>query len=270
MMQKTNHSGGELGVMNTRILIVDDHGSLRKSMADFLRRQEGVEEVREAANGVDALKCLHEGRYDILVTDIVMPMMDGYMLMEEVRRQQIIPQPRIIVMSALGRDDFITRAVEMGAQFYMVKPFEPEHLLNHIRELADGADPVLPMTRMAAPVHVQSLDERLGSLFLTIGIPAHIKGYQYLRHGIKLVIEQPDMINRITKELYPTIAKHFGTSASKVERAIRHAIEVAWNRGRVDTLNRAFGCRVCTPEDKPTNGEFIAMLADKLSLERSA
>ena len=270
MMQKTNHSGGEVGVINTRILIVDDHGTLRKSMADFLRRQEGVEEVREAANGVEALKCLHEGRFDILVTDIVMPMMDGYMLMEEVRRQQITPQPRIIVTSALGRDDFITRAVELGAQFYMVKPFEPEHLLNHIRELADGGDPVLPVTRHATPVHVQSLDERLGSLFLTIGIPAHIKGYQYLRHGIKLVIEQPDMINRITKELYPTIAKHFGTSASKVERAIRHAIEVAWNRGRVDTLNRAFGCRVCTPEDKPTNGEFIAMLADKLSLERSA
>ncbi len=255
---------------NTRILIVDDHGTLRKSMADFLRRQEGIDEVREAANGVDALKCLHEGRFDILVTDIVMPMMDGYMLLEELRRQQITPQPRIIVASALGRDDFITRAVELGAQFYMVKPFEPEHLLNHIRELADGGARLLPAAHTPTPVHVQSLDERLGSLFLTIGIPAHIKGYQYLRHGIKLVIEQPDMINRITKELYPSIAKHFGTSASKVERAIRHAIEVAWNRGRVDTLNRAFGCRVCTPEDKPTNGEFIAMLADKLSLERSA
>jgi two-component system response regulator (stage 0 sporulation protein A) len=257
-------------VTNTRILIVDDHGTLRKSMADFLRRQEGIDEVREAANGVDALKQLHESRFDILVTDIVMPMMDGYMLLEELRRQQITPQPRIIVASALGRDDFITRAVELGAQFYMVKPFEPEHLLNHIRELADGGAHLLPAAHTPTPVHVQSLDERLGSLFLTIGIPAHIKGYQYLRHGIKLVIEQPDMINRITKELYPSIAKHFGTSASKVERAIRHAIEVAWNRGRVDTLNRAFGCRVCTPEDKPTNGEFIAMLADKLSLERSA
>ena len=255
---------------STRILIVDDHGSLRKSMADFLRKQEGIDEVREAANGVEALKCLHEGRFDILVTDIVMPMMDGYMLMEEMRRQQIVPQPKIIVASALGRDDFITRAIELGALFYMVKPFEPEHLLSHIRDIADGSASQLPLARTPAPVHVQSMDERLGSLFLTIGIPAHIKGYQYLRHGIKLVIEQPDMINRITKELYPSIAKHFGTSASKVERAIRHAIEVAWNRGRVDTLNKAFGCRVCTPEDKPTNGEFIAMIADKLSLERSA
>jgi len=257
-------------VTNTRILIVDDHGSLRKSMAEYLRRQEGIEEVSEAANGVEALKLLSEGRFDILVTDIVMPMMDGYMLLEELRRRQLSHQPRIIVASALGRDDFIARAIELGAQFYMVKPFEPEHLLSHICDLADGATPLLPLSRAPAPAHTQSLDERLGSLFLTIGIPAHIKGYQYLRYGIKLVIDQPDMINRITKELYPTIAKHFGTSASKVERAIRHAIEVAWNRGRVDTLNRAFGCRVCTPEDKPTNGEFIAMLADKLSLERSA
>ena len=255
---------------NTRILIVDDHGSLRKSMAEYLRKQDGIDEVQEAANGVEALKLLHDGRFDILVTDIVMPMMDGYMLLEELRRRQIVPQPRIIVASALGRDDFIARAIELGAQFYMVKPFEPEHLFSHIRDLADGAAPLLPASRTSAPTHAQSLDEKLGSLFLTIGIPAHIKGYQYLRHGIKLVIEQPDMINRITKELYPTIAKHFGTSASKVERAIRHAIEVAWNRGRVETLNRAFGCRVCTPEDKPTNGEFIAMLADKLSLERSA
>ncbi len=239
-------------------------------MADFLRKQEGVEEVREAANGVEALKLLHAGRFDILVTDLVMPMMDGYMLMEEIRRQQIVPQPKIVVTSALGRDDFITRAIDLGALFYMVKPFEPEHLLAHIRELADGVGSFVPVARTPAPVHVQSLDERLGSLFLTIGIPAHIKGYQYLRYGIKMVIEQPDVINRITKELYPSIAKHFGTSASKVERAIRHAIEVAWNRGRVDTLNRAFGCRVCTPEDKPTNGEFIAMLADKLALERSA
>lgn len=117
---------------------------------------------------------------------------------------------------------------------------------------------------------VQTLDERLGSLFLTIGIPAHIKGYQFLRQAVKMVVDEPDMINRITKELYPGIARHFGTSASKVERAIRHAIEVAWNRGRIETLNTAFGCKVCTPEDKPTNGEFIAMIADKLSMERSA
>ena len=256
-------------MLNTRILVVDDHGSLRKSVADFLRKQEGIEAVEEASNGAEALKRLSEGGFDILVTDLVMPMMDGYTLLEEMRRLQISPMPKTIITSALGRDDFVVRAVELGAMFYMVKPFEVEHLLGHIQEITGNSSAALPRAQTLEKPHVQSLDERLGGLFLTIGIPAHIKGYLFLRYGIKMVIEHPDVINRITKELYPSIAKHFGTSASKVERAIRHAIEVAWNRGRIDTLNRAFGCKVCTPEDKPTNGEFIAMLADKLALERA-
>jgi two-component system response regulator (stage 0 sporulation protein A) len=115
-----------------------------------------------------------------------------------------------------------------------------------------------------------TLDDKLSNLFLTLGIPAHIKGYQFLREVIKQVIEKPALIGGITKELYPAIARHFGTTASKVERAIRHAIEVAWSRGRVETLNTAFGCRVAFPDEKPTNGEFIALIADKLKLERSA
>ncbi|MEG2950309.1 MAG: sporulation initiation factor Spo0A C-terminal domain-containing protein, partial [Clostridia bacterium] len=161
--------------------------------------------------------------------------------------------------------------VDLGVMFYMVKPFEAEHLLNHIRELCDGGAPVNPLAgAVQQQPRVQTIDERLSSLFLTIGIPAHIKGYQFLRVGIKMVIENTDVINRITKELYPGIARHYCTSASKVERAIRHAIEVAWNRGRIEMLNQAFGCRVCTPEDKPTNGEFIAMIADKLSMEHTA
>ena len=270
IMLKTPRGKKGNDVVSTRILVVDDHGSLRKSVAEFLRKQDGVETVEEAANGVEALKQLSEQTFDILVTDIVMPMMDGYMLLEEMKRMQLSPMPKTIVTTALGRDDFVVRAVELGAMYYMVKPFEPEYLMGHIRELVGKSAMPIQHAPAMSTTHVQSLDERLGNLFLTIGIPAHIKGYQFLRQGIKMVIEQPDMINRITKELYPSIAKHFGTSASKVERAIRHAIEVAWNRGRIDTLNSAFGCKVCTPEDKPTNGEFIAMLADKLSLERSA
>jgi two-component system response regulator (stage 0 sporulation protein A) len=161
------------------------------------------------------------------------------------------------------------RAVELGAKFYLVKPFQPDILLGHIRRLASGQE-VLPVAAADAAPRERSLDERLGSLFLTLGIPAHIKGYQYLRTGVKMAVENPAVVNRITKELYPGIAARFDTTASKVERAIRHAIEVAWNRGRVDTLNRVLGCRACTPEDKPTNGEFIAMLADKLRLDLTA
>ena len=117
-------------------------------------------------------------------------------------------------------------------------------------------------------INQKTLDELTANMFLTIGVPAHIKGYQYLRTGVQLVVESPEMINRITKELYPTIARRFNTSSSKVERAIRHAIEVAWARGRIDVLNQVFGKNVCTLAEKPTNGEFIALVADKLALER--
>ena len=257
-----------------RILIVEDHVQSRTEMAEYLRKQEGVALVREAGNGAEALKLLKEEPFEIMITDIIMPQMDGYALLEEMRRRNLPNRPQTIVVSALGRDDFVTRAIELGATFYMVKPFDMRHLMSHIRDLSGGkikpAEAAAPAARETQNRRVQTLDERLGSLFLTIGIPAHIKGYQFLRQAVKMVVEDPDRINRITKELYPGIARHFGTSASKVERAIRHAIEVAWNRGRIETLNTAFGCKVCTPEDKPTNGEFIAMIADKLSMEQSA
>ena len=255
-----------------RILIVAAQPQYRAAMAEYLRSQEGIDLVREAGNGAEALHLLSEEEFEILITDIIMPQMDGYTLLEELGRRKLRSRPAVIVTSALSRDDFVARAVALGASFYMVKPFELRHLLCHIRSLtgtravsAEAAPSVPRETR-----RVQTVDERLGSLFLTMGIPAHIKGYQFLRQAVKMVVEDPGTINRITKELYPGIARYFGTSASKVERAIRHAIEVAWNRGRIETLNTAFGCRVCTPEDKPTNGEFIAMIADKLSMEQSA
>ena len=251
-----------------RILVVDDHDALRNAMIDALARQEDVALADGAANGAEALKLLCQRSYDVMVTDIVMPVMDGYTLMQEMRRLMPSPAPKVIVATALARDDFVMRAVELGAKFYLVKPFQPEILLGHIRRLVRGEE-VVPLVHAATAREV-SLDERRGSLFLTLGIPAHIKGYQYLRAGVKMAVENPAVVNRITKELYPGIAARFDTTASKVERAIRHAIEVAWNRGRVDTLNRVLGCRVCTPEDKPTNGEFIAMLADKLRLDRTA
>ena len=253
-----------------RILVVDDHSALRETMTEALAGQQDVAAVDAASNGAEALRLLGERSYDVMVTDIVMPVMDGYTLMQEMRRMALSPAPKVIVATSLARDDFVMRAVELGAKFYLVKPFEIESLMGHIRRLARGEELPPPMREPSSEPREQSLDERLGSLFLTIGIPAHIKGYQYLRCGVRLAVENPGIINRITRELYPGIAARFDTTASKVERAIRHAIDVAWSRGRVDTLNRAFGCRVCTPEDKPTNGEFIAMLADKLSVERSA
>lgn len=257
-----------------RLLLVDNNPELRRTMMEFFVRQEDIKAVHEASHGAEALSILAQEPVDVIVTDLVMPHMDGYTLMEEMQKLTLDPRPKVIVLTSLGRDDFVMRAVERGISYYMIKPFDPQRLLTRIREVAgattrQGEDTA--QQTVALPTgRIQSLDERLSSLFLTIGIPAHIKGYSFLREAVKMVVNQPDVINRITKELYPGIGKRFDTSASKVERAIRHAIEVAWSRGRIELLNRAFGCKVCTKEDKPTNGEFIAMIADKLAMERTA
>ena len=252
-----------------RIMLVDDNVELRRSVREHLARQEGLRVVAECGNGLEALEAMGKTAVDVVVLDIIMPQMDGYSFLEELNHQQTEHRPQVIVVSALGRDDFIMRAIEAGARFYMIKPFDMDVLTGRIREVSGQTPEGKPAAaRVSLPGRAPSVDEKLASLFLTIGIPAHIKGYSFLREAVKMVIENPDVINRITKELYPGIGKRFNTSASKVERAIRHAIEVAWSRGRIDTLNKAFGCRVATKEDKPTNGEFIAMIADKLALEQ--
>ncbi len=250
-----------------RIMLVDDNAELRRTMREHLQRQENMRIAAECGNGLEALESLTKTPVDVIILDIIMPQMDGYSFLEEMNRRQMENPPQVIVVSALGRDDFIMRAVENGARFYMIKPVDLNALTGRIREVC-GQAPAPNANRVSLPGRAPSIDEKLASLFLTIGIPAHIKGYSFLREAVKMVIENPDVINRITKELYPGIGKRFNTSASKVERAIRHAIEVAWSRGRIDTLNKAFGCRVATKEDKPTNGEFIAMIADKLALEQ--
>jgi len=251
-----------------KIMLVDDNAELRRAMRAAVERQEEMTVAAECSSGLEALEALGKTKVDVMVLDMIMPQMDGYALLEEMNRQEMELRPQVIVVSALGRDDFIMRAVNLGARYYMIKPFEPSALLARIREAAGQASPLPEGLHLTGGMRAPSMDEKLAGLFLTLGIPAHIKGYAFLREAVKMVVENPDVINRITKELYPGIARRFGTSASKVERAIRHAIEVAWSRGRIDTLNKAFGCKVATKEDKPTNGEFIAMIADKFAMEQ--
>jgi len=255
---------------NTRVLVVDDNEELRACIIDYLQKQPGIIIAGEAGNGMDALKILSDNSIDVMLLDMIMPGMDGFGLLQHL--QHHMPQekrPRIIAATALGRDDFIRRAVDLGVSYYMIKPVDLPVLADRIRDLSKPLAPTAVNIRPIGDASI-SLDDRLSNLFLTMGIPAHIKGYQFLREAIKLVIETPTMISGITKELYPAIARRFGTSPSKVERAIRHAIEVAWSRGRIDTLNQAFGCNVAQADAKPTNGEFIALIADKLALEHSA
>ena len=257
-----------------RVVVADDNIQLRDMVAAYLSQQNGIEIVGAAQDGVEALRMVQEQLPDVLVCDMIMPQMDGYAVLERLSTMKLERMPVVIALTALGRDDFIARAINLGVSYYMVKPFDFAMLAQRIYE-AVGANSRAEafsrqITRETGDTGKESLEERIANLFLTVGIPAHIKGYQFLREAVRMVIENPEMMGRITKELYPGIAHRFGTTSSKVERAIRHAIEVAWNRGRIEALDEAFGRNVCSLEDKPTNGEFIALVADRLSVERSA
>ena len=251
-----------------RIFLTDDNDEIRAALHKYLEAQEDMVISGEAANGVEALQRLPECPSDVIILDLIMPQLDGFGVLEQVQRIPPEQRPRVIALTALGREDFIARALQLGVNYYMVKPAEMSQLMDRVRDSARQMEGVCEEPPELPPPPSPNVDDRMSNIFLSLGIPAHIKGYQFLREGVRLVIEQPDRINRITKELYPSIARRYATSPSKVERAIRHAIEVAWSRGRVESLNRAFGCRVAIPEDKPTNGEFIALIADKLGMEK--
>ena len=251
-----------------RIFLTDDNDEIRAALHKYLEAQEDMVISGEAANGVEALQRLPECPSDVIILDLIMPQLDGFGVLEQVQRIPPEQRPRVIALTALGREDFIARALQLGVNYYMVKPAEMSQLMDRVRDSARQMEGVCEEPPELPPPPSPNVDDRMSNIFLSLGIPAHIKGYQFLREGVRLVIEQPDRINRITKELYPSIARRYATSPSKVERAMRHAIEVAWSRGRVESLNRAFGCRVAIPEDKPTNGEFIALIADKLGMEK--
>ena len=249
-----------------RVMLADDNQSILRLLSDFFARKPDIELVAAISDGMEIPETVRELAPDILVMDIIMPRRDGFMTLEKLNQMDAVLRPKVIVLTGLARDDFIMRAIQLGASYYMVKPFDMNLLYNRIVEIAQ-AEPAPLVGGSAEPVsQAETVDEQITNLFLTLGIPAHIKGYQYLRE----VVEDHDVINRITKELYPGIAKKFGTSASKVERAMRHAIEVAWTRGRLDTVNQMYGYKVFSKDDKPTNGEFIALVSDKISVKKTA
>ena len=251
------------------VLLADDNQTLLRLIADSLSRKPEIEIAGMAKDGVEALEMVQSACPDVLLLDIVMPRLDGFSTLEQLARLDLPKRPHVIMLTGLTRDDFISRAMRLGADYYMIKPFDMQMLYTRILEVARADDaPVYlsgPDTQTGA-----SVDERVTNLFLSIGIPAHIKGFGYLREAVKMVMENHDLINRITKELYPGIARRFSTTPSKVERAMRHAIEVAWSRGRLDSVNRIYGYKVFSAEDKPTNGEFSALIADKLSMRQTA
>ena len=254
-----------------RLILADDNNSLRQQLAEYFSMREEFEVVGLAADGVEAFELLKSANADAMLLDVIMPRMDGFAVLQKWNELKDRPNTQIILLTALGRDDFIARAMELGGAYYIVKPFDMEASAQRILDICkkQAAQPQVRHEALPSANSVSS-EEQLANLFLSIGIPAHIKGYGYLREAVRLVLEQPEIINRITKELYPGIARRFGTTPSKVERAMRHAIEVAWSRGRLENINQIFGYRVFEAHDKPTNGEFIALIADKLRLGKSA
>lgn len=251
---------GDKNMNKIKVLIVDDNVNYCNEIKAELLRY-GLFEVTACYDGMTALSECARLHSDVMILDLVMPNIDGMEVLKNITEKNM--SVNVIAMSLPIGDEFITGALRAGAKFYMTKPVNVNALKNRILDLyAEKTTYTPPKVKIN-----KSLDERLSNIFISVGIPAHIKGYQFLREAIKMAIENPDIINSITKRLYPEVADRFGTTASKVERAIRHAIEVAWNKGKIENINHLFGIKVYTSNDKPTNGEFIALVADKLIVE---
>lgn len=258
-------------VEKTKVVVIDDNPHIRDILGSFVGLQEDMEMIGTASNGVKGTEIIEDLQPDVVLLDMIMPQLDGLGVLEYLSKMGMEPMPSVICLSAVGQEDLIKRAIDLGAKYYMIKPFDFEMISARIREAVGAPNQVNRILKQPInPPPQRNIEERITSIFLTIGIPAHIKGYHFLREAIKMVVDNTDVINRITKELYPGIANKFNTTPSKVERAIRHSIDVAWNRGKVENINKLFGYVVYDKNDKPTNGEFIALVADKLSLENSA
>ena len=248
------------------IFIADNSDESRKSVVSYLKESQSFKVIGESKDAFETLEALKNNPTDILIMDIVLSGLDGFEFIEKAKKELGKQMPKIIITSCLSHSGFIDKALSMGASYFMIKPIDLKTLENRIKDvlgLSEYAEGEQGFKNMKTKV----IDEKISNIFITVGIPAHIKGYQFLREAIKLTIEKPDIINSITKQLYPTIAGRFNTSASKVERAIRHAIEVAWNRGKIENINNIFGLKVYNQNEKPTNGEFIALVADKMIME---
>ena len=248
---------------NIKLLIANEDSEETSIISQKLTEDNNLCKIDTATSGSDALELIEKNSYDLVITDIVLPEVDGFEIIEKVK--SINRETKIIILTSLSSDTFIKKAMSLSAEYYMIKPASTSVLVKRINDLFEKQeDSNVFITRNDSE---REIEEKITNIFITVGIPAHIKGYQFLREAIKLAMENPDIINSITKKLYPSIAERFDTSASKVERAIRHAIEVAWNRGKIENINNIFGLTVYSNNEKPTNGEFIALVADKMLLD---
>ncbi len=257
---------------NVRILIADEQQPQRAQLKDTLARA-GFHNIDEAANGEEAFQKIERNHPDIAIIDIWLSKMDGIGV---IRASQGLDYhhdkaPAFIMTSPVANQTMFIQASSAGAQLCLIKPIRPDSLAAHIEELIRHREGRLPTPDRDLPPETidrsDDIETQVTQIIHQIGVPAHIKGYQYLRTAILLTVKDSDIINSVTKVLYPSVAKKYSTTTSRVERAIRHAIEVAWDRGDVDTLNSYFGYTIQNNRGKPTNSEFIAMIADNLRLK---
>ena len=267
-------------IRKIKVAIVDDNRDFCEVVSDYLRKQDNMEVEFVACDGMEALELLEKGSTpDVMVLDLIMPHVDGFEVLERMNEMQLKRFPRIIMTSAIGQDSIIQKAMSMGAQYYLVKPINLNMLQKRINQLdesnsgmyvqkAESAGSLRKSLVLKDALINNELEIDITNVIHEIGVPAHIKGYKFLRDAITLVVNKPEYLNAVTKELYPTVAIMNNTTPSRVERAIRHAIELSWNRGRIETLESLFGYTIKNERGKPTNSEFIAIISDKLRLER--
>lgn len=254
-----------------RVVIVDDNQDFCEVVAEYIRAQSDMEVAAVAYNGVDGLKKILALRPDVVILDIIMPHLDGLGVLERLNAEVRDWRPKIIVLTAIGQEAMARRVVDLGADYYIVKPFDMEVMVERIRQVFRETCPAGPRRTGEAFGEVRrgptDMDAEVTKIIHEIGIPANIRGYQYLRDAIIFVMNEMNLLGSVTKVLYPRIAEKHNTTPSRVERAIRHAIEVAWNRGNIELLNEIFGHTVDVEKGKPTNSAFIARIADKLRIE---
>ena len=246
-----------------KIIIADEN---KETTDEFLQNlpKDKFTLLAVANDGASLLELIKNNKPDVVIMDLILPQLDGFAVMERLNKEGI--NTNIVIHTSLSLNGFVNKAINLGAKYYAIKPFNTNVLIERIEDIVNGAQrEVVELSNSK----LGKMEEKITNIFITVGIPAHIKGYQFLREAIKLAIANPEIINSITKKLYPTIAEKYSTSASKVERAIRHAIEVAWNRGKIENINNVFGLKIYSSNEKPTNGEFIALVADKMLIEGS-
>ena len=226
-------------------------------MIEYFEQSKNFDVVGKSADGLVVVEDVLKLMPDILVLEVMLSNLDGFAVLEKIKSLKE-KMPKVFFVSNLSHSGFVTKAIQSGASYFMIKPISPENLENRINEVLDNN---------RGQSETRQLDEKISNIFISIGIPAHIKGYQFLREAVKLAVEEPEIIGSITKKLYPTIAERFETSSSKVERGMRHAIEVAWNRGKIENINNIFGLKIYNRNEKPTNGELIALIADKMIMD---